>query len=105
VALFWNVMSLPPACAEGFSAVYRLVLPEFPFLQNALPAGAASYSPILAITVDGLRRSGDFYEPEQWQSRLPGVRRTDRRAQVTLPWALTDSNRRPARCKRAALTT
>ena len=30
---------------------------------------------------------------------------TNRFAQRAVRWALTDSNRRPARCKRAALTT
>jgi SAM-dependent methyltransferase len=67
VALFWNVMSFPPEFAEGFSAVYRQVLPQFPFFQSGTPGGIASYSPILEKTIDGLQRTGKFREPEQWQ--------------------------------------
>lgn len=67
IALFWNVMSFLPDFAEGFAAVYRRVLPEFPFFQNGAPSGAASYSPIIDKTISGLRQSGGFDEPEQWQ--------------------------------------
>jgi SAM-dependent methyltransferase len=67
IALFWNVMSFPPEFAEGFSAVYRRVLPEFPFFQNGSAGGATSYAPILDKTVEGIRQTGRFGEPEQWQ--------------------------------------
>jgi SAM-dependent methyltransferase len=67
IALFWNVASSAPEFAEAVSAVYRRVLPQFPFFQNAAQGGAASYSPILDKTVDGLRQEGNFGDPEQWQ--------------------------------------
>lgn len=67
IALFWNVMSFPPEFAEGFSAVYRRVLPEFPFFQSGSPGGTASYAPLTEKAVDGIGRSGAFTEPEQWQ--------------------------------------
>ena len=67
IALFWNAMSFPPEFAEGFSAVYRRALPEFPFFQNGAPGGAGSYAPLSDKAIDGLRHTGAFDEPEQWQ--------------------------------------
>ncbi len=67
VALFWNAMAYPPDFAEGFSGVYRRVLPEFPFFQAGAPTGAASYGPLSDRAADGLRQTGTFTEPEQWQ--------------------------------------
>jgi len=67
IALFWNVMSFPPEFAEGFSAVYRRVLPEFPFFQGGAPGGAASYKPLSDKAIDGIGQTGTFTEPEQWQ--------------------------------------
>jgi SAM-dependent methyltransferase len=68
IALFWNVMSFPPEYAEASSAVYRSVLPEFPFFSSGAPSiGASSYTPILDKALDGIRRTGRFAEPEQWQ--------------------------------------
>jgi SAM-dependent methyltransferase len=67
VALFWNVMSFPPDFAEGFSAVYQRLLPEFPFFQTGAPAGIASYTPLSDKAADGLRQTGKFSEPERWQ--------------------------------------
>lgn len=67
IALFWNVMSLPPALGEKFSAVYRHVLPEFPFFQNGMPGGVPAYAPILDNTAGGLRHTAAFDEPERWQ--------------------------------------
>lgn len=67
IALFWNVMAFPPEFAEGFSAVYRHVLPEFPFFQNGASSGVASYAAILDKTAEGIRQTGRFGEPEQWQ--------------------------------------
>ena len=67
IALFWNVMSYPPEFAEGLSAVYQRVLPEFPFFQNASTGGTASYAPLSDKAVDGIRQTGDLGEPERWQ--------------------------------------
>jgi SAM-dependent methyltransferase len=69
ISLFWNAAaaSLPPEYAEGFSAVYRRVLPEFPFFQSASPGGVASYAPLTDMAIEGIRQSGTFSEPEQWQ--------------------------------------
>jgi SAM-dependent methyltransferase len=66
IALFWNVMSFPPDLAEGFSFVYRRVLPGFPFFQSGAPAGMASYAPLFDKAIDGIRQTGAFDEPEQW---------------------------------------
>ena len=67
IALFWNVMSVPPDFAEGFSAVYRRVLPQFPFFQGGMPGGAASYAPLTEKATEGIQKTGKFDEPEQWQ--------------------------------------
>lgn len=67
MALFWNVMSFPDAFDERFSAVYRRVLPEFPFFRSGAPGGIGSYSPLLDQATAGIRGTGSFSEPEQWQ--------------------------------------
>ncbi len=67
MALFWNVMSVPPDVAEGFSAVYRRVLPEFPFFQGGRPGGARAYAPLTEKATEGIRQTGRFDEPERWQ--------------------------------------
>ena len=67
IALFWNVMSFPPDFAKGCSAVYQRVLPEFPFFQGGAPGGAASYAPLTDKAIDGIKKTGMFSEPEQWQ--------------------------------------
>jgi SAM-dependent methyltransferase len=67
IALFWNVMSFPEDFGERFSAVYRRVLPEFPFFQNGTPGGIGSYAPLLDKATDGISQSGRFSDPERWQ--------------------------------------
>jgi SAM-dependent methyltransferase len=67
IALFWNVMSPPQHFAEGFSAVYRRVLPEFPFFQRGVPGGVGSYMPLIDKAIEGLREVRAFEEPELWQ--------------------------------------
>ena len=67
IALFWNVMSFPPDFAEGSSAIYKRVLPESPFFQSGTPGGIASYAPLLDKAADGIRATGKFTGPEQWQ--------------------------------------
>jgi hypothetical protein len=60
-------MSFPPEFAQGFSAVYRRVLPEFPFFQGGSPGGVASYTPLTVKAIEGIGRSGTFSGAEQWQ--------------------------------------
>lgn len=68
LALFWNVMSLPPAFADACAAVYRSVVPAFPFFRDgaAVSAGASSYAALLDQAVSGIVRSGLFGEAERW---------------------------------------
>jgi SAM-dependent methyltransferase len=66
IALFWNVMTFPPDFAESFSAIYRRVVPEFPFFQTGAPGGRSTYAPLFDKAIEGLRQSGGFGEPEQW---------------------------------------
>jgi len=42
IALFWNAMAFPAALAPGFAAVYRRVLPDFPFFQSGMPSLAVA---------------------------------------------------------------
>lgn len=67
IALFWNVMSFPAPFDEGFAAVYRRVLPGFPFFQNGSSAAAQSYAPLFEKAVEGLRQTRMFAEPELWR--------------------------------------
>jgi SAM-dependent methyltransferase len=67
IALFWNVMSVPPDFAEAFAIVYRQVVPEFPFFQSGGPGGLGSYASLLDTALDGIRHAGAFDEPAQWQ--------------------------------------
>ena len=67
IALFWNVMSYSPEFANGLSAVYQRVLPEFPFFQNASTGGKASYAPLSDKAVVGIRQTGAFSDPERWE--------------------------------------
>ena len=67
IAVFWNAFAFPADFAQAFSAVYRHVVPEFPFFQNGMPGAAASYAPLCDNAADGTRQTEAFDEPEQWQ--------------------------------------
>jgi len=67
IALFWNAMAFPAALAPGFAAVYRRVLPDFPFFQSGMPSGTESYTPLTAKAVAGIRQTQRFTDPEQWR--------------------------------------
>lgn len=66
LALFWNVFDPAPDVARAFAEVYRRVLPESP-LQYWAASPRDAYAPILGRTADGIRGTGAFGEPEQWQ--------------------------------------
>lgn len=40
---------------------------EFPLFQGGAPGGAASYAPLSDKAIDGIKQTGMFSEPEQWQ--------------------------------------
>jgi SAM-dependent methyltransferase len=66
LAVFWNAFQPPPDLAEAFSAVFRRVLPDSPLSRRPV-AGAAAYAGICAKTADGIRGTGAFGGPEQWE--------------------------------------
>jgi SAM-dependent methyltransferase len=66
IGLFWNVFCLPPEFSEAFSAVYRRVLPEFPFFQNGAPGGVESYAPLSDKASEGIRQTEVFEDLEKW---------------------------------------
>jgi SAM-dependent methyltransferase len=66
LAVFWNVFQPPPDVGEGFSAVYRQVMPDLPFNPWATPA-SDGYSVLRAKAADGIWQAGAFGDPEQWR--------------------------------------
>jgi SAM-dependent methyltransferase len=68
LAVFWNVFAPPSDLSEAFAAVYHRVLPDLPFsVSRGVMPGLEAYSGIFAKTVDGIRATGAFGEPEQWR--------------------------------------
>ncbi len=66
LAVFWNVFEPPPDLGEGFSEVYRRVLPDSPFSRGAV-GGLQGYSVLFAKAAEGIRAAGAFSDPEQWR--------------------------------------
>ena len=66
LAVFWNVFQPPSTLSEAFAAVYRRVLPDFPFFRGA-SGGLAAYARQHTKAADGIRAVRAFGEPEQWQ--------------------------------------
>ena len=66
LAVFWNVFQPPPDVGEGFSAVYRQVMPDLPFNPWATPA-SDGYSVLRAKAADGIWQAGACGDPEQWR--------------------------------------
>jgi SAM-dependent methyltransferase len=66
LAIFWNAFQPPPDLAEAFGAVFRRVLPDSPLFQRPAP-GAQAYGALAAKAADGIRGTGAFGDPEQWE--------------------------------------
>jgi SAM-dependent methyltransferase len=66
IAVFWNAFQPPSGLAEAFAEVFRRVLPDSPAFRGPVP-GADAYSALSAKAADGMRESGAFGDPEQWQ--------------------------------------
>ena len=68
MAAFWNIGSPPPEAREAFAAVYDRVVPDSLAARGYRRQLSAqeAYATPLTRTVDGLRQSGAFGEPEQW---------------------------------------
>jgi SAM-dependent methyltransferase len=65
LAVFWNVFQPPPEVAEGFSVVYRRVLPDLGF--NWAKPVLDTYSVLVAKAADGTQEAGAFGDSEQWR--------------------------------------
>lgn len=65
-AAFWNVACPPAELAQAFSSVYRRVLPDTPFAA-APSEPLAAYERIFAKTLDEIRRTTAFGEPQRRQ--------------------------------------
>jgi SAM-dependent methyltransferase len=66
LAVFWNVAQLPAEVAEAFAAVYRRVMPDSLGARWAT-TNPDAYATLCAKAADGIRQSGAFGDPEQWQ--------------------------------------
>jgi SAM-dependent methyltransferase len=66
LAIFWNVFEPPRDLGEAIAAVYRRVLPDSPFSRGT-SGGMVAYSPQFTKAADGIRATGSFDEPEQWE--------------------------------------
>ena len=69
IAPFHHVFQTPPELAGALARAYRRVAPDSPFNRVGQSSGSALdlYRPLFAKIADGIRQSGEFSEPEQWQ--------------------------------------
>jgi SAM-dependent methyltransferase len=67
LALFWYVFQPSPELADAFTAVYRRVLPDSPFVKGSPIPGLDAYSAFFTKAADGMRQAGGFGDPEQWR--------------------------------------
>ncbi|MER7000974.1 class I SAM-dependent methyltransferase [Streptomyces sp. NPDC000410] len=65
-AAFWNVGEPDPEVAEVFAAVYRELLPGSRALRR-WTTGTDRYTSAAPRTADGMQKTGEFTEPEQWR--------------------------------------
>lgn len=71
LAPFWNAFQPAPEVTRAFAAVYARVLADSPIYRRGMIA-PDSYAPDryaddIARASDGLKRSGEFSEPERWR--------------------------------------
>jgi SAM-dependent methyltransferase len=67
LAVFWNTFNIPPDLGAALAEVYRRVLPDAPFFRAGITPGIAAYAQGFRKAADGMRGTGAFGEPEQWQ--------------------------------------
>ncbi|MQY19160.1 class I SAM-dependent methyltransferase [Nocardia macrotermitis] len=67
LAPFNHVFQLPPEVAERVQAVYRRVIPDSPFLDQPTRPTVDLYRAFFDRAAEGMRASGAFEEPRQWQ--------------------------------------
>jgi SAM-dependent methyltransferase len=68
LAPFHHVAQAPPEVGEAQAAAYRRVVPDSPFNLSRFSRSALDgYQPLFDKIADGIRASGGFGEPEQWQ--------------------------------------
>ncbi|MFD9207786.1 class I SAM-dependent methyltransferase [Streptomyces sioyaensis] len=67
LAAFWNVGQPPPDVAEATATACRRVMPDAPFNSPATTQALAGYQAFFTKAADGIRQSGRFGAPQQWQ--------------------------------------
>ncbi|MGW6332362.1 class I SAM-dependent methyltransferase [Nocardia rhamnosiphila] len=75
LAVFWNAFAPPADLAQAFGAVYQRLLPGTPFARGPF-GGPAMYAGQFDTVGDGMRRTGAYETPEQWE--FPWTRRFTR---------------------------
>ncbi|WP_330237553.1 class I SAM-dependent methyltransferase [Streptomyces sp. NBC_00525] len=67
LAPFHHVPQLPAEMIDALTEALRRVAPGSPFNPGLLKGAAVdAYQPLFAKIADGIRRTGNFSEPEQW---------------------------------------
>ncbi|MFE0650977.1 class I SAM-dependent methyltransferase [Streptomyces sp. NPDC059534] len=67
LAPFHHVPQLPVEVVDALTEALRRIAPDFPFDPGLLRETAMdAYRPLFARITDGIRRTGGFTEPEQW---------------------------------------
>ncbi len=69
LAPFHHVFQPPPDVTQAMAKVYQRVAPDSPFSSSSQSSAPALdlYQPLFARIANGIRQSGSFSEPEQWQ--------------------------------------
>jgi SAM-dependent methyltransferase len=69
LAPFHHVFQPPPEVTRAMASAYQRVAPDSPFSHSSQSSGPALdlYQPLFAKIADGIRQSGSFSEPDQWQ--------------------------------------
>ncbi|MFF8643094.1 class I SAM-dependent methyltransferase [Streptomyces sp. NPDC015345] len=68
LAPFHHVPQLPAEVIDALAEALQRVAPDCPFNPGLLRGSAVdAYQPLFAKIADGIRRTGDFSEPEQWR--------------------------------------
>ena len=67
LAPFHHVFQTPPGVLDALATAYQQVAPDSPVNLQALGRALDAYQPLFTKIADGIRETGGFSEPEQWQ--------------------------------------
>jgi SAM-dependent methyltransferase len=69
LAPFHHVFQAPPEVTDALASVYQRVVPDSPFnlAGQTTRSNLDLYQPLFTKIADGIRKAGEFSEPEQWR--------------------------------------